>query len=81
MFRAVHLHVSFPRFGKNMFRQHVVLRSTPTLIHNPRYAAVLMPQTSRHFSSEVVGLNDPFRFLNAILQANLLDTPLHHPAA
>lgn len=76
MFHAVNLNVSFPRMGSNMFRQHVVLRGARALIHDDRYAAVLMPQTSRHFSSEVVGLNDPFRFLNAILQAHLIDSPV-----
>jgi len=73
MFHAVNLNVSFPRFGSNMFRQHVVPRRAPALIQDPRYAPVLMPQTSRHFSSEVVGLNDPFRFLNAILQAHQVE--------
>ncbi|WP_277963547.1 hypothetical protein [Pseudomonas sp. RIT-To-2] len=70
MSQVVTLNVTFPCFGKNLFRQHAVPRRSPELINDPRYAAVLMPQTSRHFSSEVVGLNDPFRFLNAILQAH-----------
>ncbi|EIK97164.1 hypothetical protein PMM47T1_08481 [Pseudomonas sp. M47T1] len=72
---AVNLNVRFPRFSTNMFRQHGVVRGAPALINNPRFAAVLMPQTSRHFSNEVVGLNDPFRFLNAILQDHLVHPP------
>jgi hypothetical protein len=33
-----------------------------------------MPSASNHFSNEVVGLNDQFRFLNNILFSHLTDT-------
>ncbi|WP_277964891.1 hypothetical protein [Pseudomonas sp. RIT-To-2] len=73
MIRPVTLNVSFPRFGKNYYVQNVVTRKAPLqLITNDGFGSVLMPQASHHFSNEVVGLNDQFRFLNNILVAHLL---------
>lgn len=75
MIRPVTLNVSFPRFGKNYYVQNVVSRKAPLqLISNDGFDSVLMPQATQHFSNEVVGLNDQFRFLNNILVAHLLDT-------
>ncbi|MGY4494049.1 hypothetical protein [Pseudomonas sp. TE3610] len=74
MIRSVTLNVRFPRFGTNYYVQDVVSLKAPLqLITNSGFDSVLMPQASQHFSNEVVGLNDQFRFLNNILAAHLLD--------
>lgn len=73
MSQRVILNVTFPEFGKNYYSQRVVFRQRSMLVEDKRFAAVLMPSASNHFSNEVVGLNDQFRFLNDILASHLID--------
>jgi hypothetical protein len=81
MARLIALNVSFPKFGRNYYSQQVVFRRQVALIDDQRFAAFLMPSASNHFSNEVVGLNDQFRFLNNILFSHLTDRQAdHHPA-
>jgi hypothetical protein len=42
---------------------------------------MLMPAAANHFSNEVVGLNDQFRFLNDVLAEHLLDAELAQHAS
>jgi hypothetical protein len=69
MTREVTLHVRFPAFGKNYYSQHVIARKQGVLISDNRFDDVLMPAASHHFSNEVIGLTDQFRFLNDLLEA------------
>ncbi|MNI98112.1 hypothetical protein D3C73_1568900 [compost metagenome] len=39
-----------------------------------KFEALLIPAAGHHFSNEVVGLNDQFRFLNDVLAEHLLET-------
>jgi hypothetical protein len=80
MTREVTLHVSFPKFGRNYYSQHVVARSHSSLISDNRFDAFLMPAASNHFSNEVIGLTDQFRFLNDILASHLMDSETISPA-
>ena len=70
----VTLSVSFPVFGSNYYQQHVVPRKAQTLVFNEDFDDLLMPAASNHFSNEVVGINDQFRFLNDVLAEHLLAT-------
>jgi len=79
MTKAVILNVSFPEFGNNYYSQRVVFRQRSVLVEDKRFAAVLMPSASNHFSNEVVGLNDQFRFLNDILASHLIDIQAGKP--
>ncbi|MDB5981329.1 MAG: hypothetical protein JWQ69_2344 [Pseudomonas sp.] len=79
MARVIVLNVSFPKFGKNYYSQHAVFRHPQALIDDQRFAAFLMPSASNHFSNEVVGLNDQFRFLNNILFSHLTDMQSTNP--
>lgn len=79
MARLIALNVSFPKFGRNYYSQHVVFRQQQALVDDQRFAAFLMPSASNHFSNEVVGLNDQFRFLNNILFSHLTDMQNAHP--
>jgi hypothetical protein len=76
----VTLSVSFPVFGSNYYQQHVVPRKAQTLVFNKDFDDLLMPAASNHFSNEVVGLNDQFRFLSDILATHLLDHEASVPA-
>lgn len=78
MIHIVNLAVSFPVFGKNYYAQQVVSRKTRALVFNKRFEDLLMPAAAHHFSNEVVGLNDQFRFLNDVLAEHLLDVELAH---
>ncbi|MEX3772865.1 hypothetical protein [Pseudomonas sp. MYb118] len=78
MIHIVNLAVSFPVFGKNYYSQQVVSRKTRALVFNKRFEDLLMPAATHHFSNEVVGLNDQFRFLNDVLAEHLLDVELAH---
>lgn len=76
MIRIVNLAVSFPVFGSNYYSQHVVSRKDLALVFDKQFEALLMPAAANHFSNEVVGLNDQFRFLNDVLLEHLLDAEL-----
>jgi hypothetical protein len=76
MTRIVTLAVSFPVFGSNYYSQHVVSRKEIALVFDPQFEDLLMPAAANHFSNEVVGLNDQFRFLNDVLVEHLLDVEL-----
>lgn len=80
----VTLSVSFPVFGSNYYQQHVVPRKAQTLVFNEDFDDLLMPAASNHFSNhfsnEVVGLNDQFRFLSDILATHLRDHEAPVPA-
>jgi hypothetical protein len=81
MTRDVTLHVSFPKFGKNYYSQHVVTRKTRHgLIEDQRFGAFMMPSAENHFSNEVVGFNDQFRFLTDVLAMHLLEVEDARPA-
>ncbi|MDB6142443.1 MAG: hypothetical protein JWP80_1487 [Pseudomonas sp.] len=80
MSRVIELSVSFPKFGKNYYSQEFVFRRKLALIDDQRFAAFLMPSASNHFSNEVVGLNDQFRFLNNILFSHLTELQDSAPA-
>ncbi|QXI19953.1 hypothetical protein [Pseudomonas hamedanensis] len=80
MHTPITLCVSFPVFGSNYYEQHVVNRKVPTLVFNEDFEDLLMPAASNHFSNEVVGLNDQFRFLSDILATHLLDIEAAVPA-
>jgi hypothetical protein len=45
------------------------------LVFDKQFADLLMPAAAHHFSNEVVGLNDQFRFLNNVLTEHLLNSP------
>ncbi|MDB5997438.1 MAG: hypothetical protein JWP42_4574 [Pseudomonas sp.] len=76
MIHTVTLAVSFPVFGTNYYSQHVVSRKALSLVFDKTFEALLMPAATNHFSNEVVGLNDQFRFLNDVLAEHLLDAEL-----
>ncbi|PMZ99510.1 MULTISPECIES: hypothetical protein [Pseudomonas] len=80
MISTVTLAVSFPVFGSNYYDQHVVSRKTQALVFDEAFEDLLMPAASNHFSNEVVGLNDQFRFLSDILATHLLDIEASVPA-
>jgi hypothetical protein len=80
MIRTVTLSVSFPVFGSNYYDQRVVPRKARALVFNDDFEDLLMPAASNHFSNEVVGLNDQFRFLSDILATHLLDLEAAAPA-
>ncbi|MEZ1315118.1 hypothetical protein QIW53_03790 [Pseudomonas fluorescens] len=73
MIQIVNLRVSFPVFGKNYYSQQVVSRKTHALVFNEKFDDLLMPAAAHHFSNEVIGLNDQFRFLTDVLAEHLLD--------
>jgi hypothetical protein len=73
MIHPVTLSVSFPVFGNNYYSQQVVPRQALSLVFDKNFEALLMPAAANHFSNEVVGLNDQFRFLNDVLVEHLLD--------
>lgn len=81
MTRDVTLHVSFPKFGNNYYSQHVVVRKNRhSLIEDKRFDAFMMPSAENHFSNEVVGFNDQFRFLTDVLATHLLEVEAARPA-
>ncbi|MFW9078917.1 hypothetical protein ACOI9X_06490 [Pseudomonas sp. P2757] len=80
MITTVTLAVSFPVFGSNYYDQQVVSRKTAVLLFNEDFEDLLMPAASNHFSNEVVGINDQFRFLSDILATHLLDLEAAKPA-
>ena len=73
MIHSVTLSVSFPVFGNNYYSQQVVSRKVFALVFDKQFEDLLMPAAANHFSNEVVGLNDQFRFLNDVLVEHLLD--------
>jgi hypothetical protein len=73
MIHAATLSVSFPVFGNNYYSQQVVPRQALSLVFDKNFEALLMPAAANHFSNEVVGLNDQFRFLNDVLVEHLLE--------
>ena len=73
MIHAVTLSVSFPVFGNNYYSQQVVSRKVFALVFDKQFEDLLMPAAANHFSNEVVGLNDQFRFLNDVLVEHLLE--------
>jgi len=76
----VTLSVSFPVFGSNYYAQHVESHKARSLVFNEAFDDLLMPAASNHFSNEVVGFNDQFRFLSDILATHLLDIEATVPA-
>ncbi|NBB11986.1 hypothetical protein [Pseudomonas sp. SLFW] len=81
MTRDVTLHVSFPKFGKNYYSQHVITRKDRHgLVKDNRFDAFMMPAAENHFSNEVVGFNDQFRFLTNVLNTHLLEIEAARPA-
>ncbi|WLG87128.1 hypothetical protein PSH97_11670 [Pseudomonas cucumis] len=76
MIHSVSLAVSFPVFGSNYYSQQVVSRKAVALVFDKHFEALLMPAAANHFSNEVVGLNDQFRFLNDVLVEHLLETEM-----
>ncbi|MHC8286144.1 hypothetical protein ACYZUD_04800 [Pseudomonas sp. XS1P51] len=81
MIHTVSLAVSFPVFGNNYYAQSFVSRKTFELVFDKNFEALLMPAATNHFSNEVVGLNDQFRFLNDVLVEHLLDVELARNAS
>ncbi|VVO93892.1 hypothetical protein [Pseudomonas fluorescens] len=80
MIHSVSLAVSFPVFGTNYYAQEFVSRKKLSLVFDPTFEALLMPAAANHFSNEVVGLNDQFRFLNDVLVEHLLEIELAQSA-
>ena len=80
MIHTIALSVSFPVFGSNYYQQHVVNRKAQALVFNEDFEDLLMPAATNHFSNEVVGINDQFRFLSDILATHLLDIEASVPA-
>jgi hypothetical protein len=76
----VTLSVSFPVFGSNYYDQHAVSHKAQALLFNEDFEDLLMPAATNHFSNEVVGINDQFRFLSDILATHLLDIEASVPA-
>ncbi|EJN32658.1 hypothetical protein PMI35_01037 [Pseudomonas sp. GM78] len=74
MITNVTLAVSFPVFGNNYYSQQFESRKVLTLMFDEKFEALLIPAAGHHFSNEVVGLNDQFRFLNDVLAEHLLAT-------
>ena len=73
MMHTVSLAVRFPLFGNNFYAQKFESRKELTLLFDEKFEALLIPSADHHFSNEVVGLNDQFRFLNDVLAEHLLD--------
>ncbi|MFW0754755.1 hypothetical protein ACN1C3_08370 [Pseudomonas sp. H11T01] len=76
MIHSVSLAVSFPVFGNNYYAQQAVSRKAVALVFDQNFEALLIPAAANHFSNEVVGLNDQFRFLNDVLVEHLLETEM-----
>jgi hypothetical protein len=76
----VTLSVSFPVFGSNYYDQQPVSHKAQALVFNEDFEDLLMPAATNHFSNEVVGINDQFRFLSDILATHLLDIEAAVPA-
>lgn len=76
MIHTVILAVRFPVFGNNFYAQKFESRKELTLMFDKNFEALLIPAADHHFSNEVVGLNDQFRFLNDVLVEHLLDEEL-----
>ncbi|WP_223464578.1 MULTISPECIES: hypothetical protein [unclassified Pseudomonas] len=76
MIHIVTLAVRFPVFGNNFYAQEFESRKELTLMFDKNFEALLIPAADHHFSNEVVGLNDQFRFLNDVLVGHLLDVEL-----
>ena len=76
MMHTVSLAVRFPLFGSNFYAQKFESRKELTLLFDEKFEALLIPSADHHFSNEVVGLNDQFRFLNDVLVEHLLDVEL-----
>ncbi|WP_448111064.1 hypothetical protein [Pseudomonas lini] len=76
MIYPVSLAVRFPVFGSNYYAQQAMFRKVTTLVFDKHFEALLMPAAANHFSNEVVGLNDQFRFLNDVLVEHLLETEM-----
>jgi len=74
MINYVTLAVSFPVFGNNYYSQPFESRKVLTLMFDEKFEALLIPAAGHHFSNEVIGLNDQFRFLNDVLAEHLLAT-------
>jgi hypothetical protein len=74
MINEVTLAVSFPTFGNNYYAQRFESRKVLALMFDEKFEALLIPAAGNHFSNEVVGLNDQFRFLNDVLAEHLLAT-------
>ncbi len=86
MIQTISLHVSFPKFGRNYYSQHVVVRKKPALLVDERFDDFLITSASLHFDNAVIGLTDQTRFLNDILANHLMDqdaapTARHAPQA
>jgi hypothetical protein len=73
MTQTISLHVSFPKFGRNYYSQHVVVRKKPALLVDDRFDDFLISTASLHFNNAVIGLNDQTRFLNDILAHHLME--------
>jgi len=80
MITNVTLAVSFPVFGNNYYSQQFESRKVLTLMFDEKFEALLIPAAGHHFSNEVIGLNDQFRFLSDILATHLLDIEASVPA-
>ncbi len=81
MIQDITLQVSFPKFGNNYYSQNVVSRKTrASLVEDKRFDAFMMPSAENHFSNEVVGFNDQFRFLTDVLAMHLLEVEAARPA-
>ena len=76
MIHTVTLAVRFPVFGNNFYAQEFESCKELTLLLDEKLESLLMPEADHHFSNEVVGLNDQFRFLNDVLVEHLLDVEL-----
>lgn len=76
MITEVTLAVSFAVFGNNYYEQTYESRKELTLVFDEKFEALLIPAADHHFSNEVVGLNDQFRFLNDVLAEHLLEVEL-----
>ena len=81
MMHTVSLAVRFPLFGNNFYAQKFESRKVLTLLFDEKFEALLIPSADHHFSNEVVGLNDQFRFLNDVLAEHLLDVELAKSSA
>jgi hypothetical protein len=81
MIHTVILAVRFAQFGNNFYAQEFESRKELTLLFDEKFEALLMPAADNHFSNEVVGINDQFRFLNDVLVEHLLDVELEKNSA
>jgi hypothetical protein len=81
MSHTVILAVSCPVFGTNYYSQQFESRKVLTLVFDQKFEDLLIPAADHHFSNEVVGLNDQFRFLSDVLSEHLLaDEAASRPA-